>query len=197
MTQAKRNRVAAGLSQVQVAAQSGTSLGTVRAYELDPEAVTPPKRVKLDAIYATLESPAGVTSNRCGGATRLRRWRCPNDPERSAPETQGAFIHGRLVRRRHHPSRPGRPRPAHTELRARRPRDQVVVAGAGLVIALLPMLAPSQLRDWIPAETLRLLLFAIAIIMTRLAIFRAVRNARSPSRDHLIERIVTSSKDDR
>lgn len=51
MTVRREARERAGVSQVRVAAESNTSLGTVRAYELDPEGVTPRKRALLDPIY--------------------------------------------------------------------------------------------------------------------------------------------------
>lgn len=45
-----------GWSQVKVAAMAGTSTGTVRIFELDPDALSPEKRVSLDAVYASMRS---------------------------------------------------------------------------------------------------------------------------------------------
>jgi transcriptional regulator with XRE-family HTH domain len=47
-------RIAAGVSQLQIAAAANVALATVRAYELDPGSVRPGKRAALSAAYSRL-----------------------------------------------------------------------------------------------------------------------------------------------
>lgn len=54
MQSARDIRRAAGKSQLQVAAEAGASLPTVRLYEANREAVGEAKRVALDATYTRL-----------------------------------------------------------------------------------------------------------------------------------------------
>lgn len=51
----KAIRTGAKKSQLQVAAESNTSLPTVRLYEADRSAVREDKRAALDAVYERLE----------------------------------------------------------------------------------------------------------------------------------------------
>ncbi|HMI85718.1 MAG TPA: hypothetical protein VK550_16595 [Polyangiaceae bacterium] len=50
----KAVRVRAGVAVHVVAARANVAIGTVRTYELDPQAVTPPKKAALDPVYAQL-----------------------------------------------------------------------------------------------------------------------------------------------
>jgi hypothetical protein len=50
----KEIRVDAGVSMLTTAAEAGVALQTCARYELDPSAVRPDKRRRLDAVYARL-----------------------------------------------------------------------------------------------------------------------------------------------
>lgn len=45
-----------GWSQVRVAAMAGTGIGSVRIYELDPDALSPTQRDALESTYASMRA---------------------------------------------------------------------------------------------------------------------------------------------
>ncbi len=56
----------AGRSQIEIAVAAGVGVSTVRVYELEPQAVTPERRRRLDAVYARLrESLLPAPSSTC------------------------------------------------------------------------------------------------------------------------------------